>query len=345
MRSPVLLLCNQLDLEASHPSAWCWVIHILICRQRLDLMKADRFLFFPFIISKAILTWARLTLWKLQWEPTHVGQSHLLPENIFPDADNPSFKMHSLKLRAAKVMPDTHPILIIKHTHTHTHTHTHQPSRTRVESKKLEAPDAVCLLAYQRCRERQGWSWTRSIHHQIWRRARREEIRDEFKHKSIRGSIKHIEHKGDRLAILKIQDVKRQQCWYCACVSIFYGSGIVLRVSHAVSHSVLMCACVCVCVRARVRVCVCTQLCPTLCSQAPPLMEFSRQEYWGGLLFPPLGDLSDPGIEPEFLVSPTLVGRFFTTEPELQLLSPLFYKWGYWGLERWPVCQSHTAMK
>ena len=126
-----------------------------------------------------------------------------------------------------------------------------------MESKKLEAPDAVCLLAYQRCRERQGWSWTRSIHHQIWRRARREEIRDEFKHKSIRGSIKHIEHKGDRLAILKIQDVKRQQCWYCACVSIFYGSGIVLRVSHAVSHSVLMCVCVCVCVCVCARASVC----------------------------------------------------------------------------------------
>ena len=27
-------------------------------------------------------------------------------------------------------------------------------------------------------------------------------------------------------------------------------------------------------------------------------MEFSRQEYWGGLPFPSAGDLSDPGIEP-----------------------------------------------
>ena len=26
-------------------------------------------------------------------------------------------------------------------------------------------------------------------------------------------------------------------------------------------------------------------------------MEFSRQEYWCGLPFPPLGDLPDPGIE------------------------------------------------
>ena len=29
-------------------------------------------------------------------------------------------------------------------------------------------------------------------------------------------------------------------------------------------------------------------------------MEFSRQEYWSGLLFPPLGDLPNPGMEPEF---------------------------------------------
>ena len=29
-------------------------------------------------------------------------------------------------------------------------------------------------------------------------------------------------------------------------------------------------------------------------------MEFSRQEYWGGLPFPPAGDLPDPGIEPMF---------------------------------------------
>ena len=27
-------------------------------------------------------------------------------------------------------------------------------------------------------------------------------------------------------------------------------------------------------------------------------MEFSRQEYWSGYLFPSPGDLSDPGIEP-----------------------------------------------
>ena len=32
--------------------------------------------------------------------------------------------------------------------------------------------------------------------------------------------------------------------------------------------------------------------------QAPPSMEFSRQEYWNGLPFPSPGDLPNPGIEP-----------------------------------------------
>ena len=43
--------------------------------------------------------------------------------------------------------------------------------------------------------------------------------------------------------------------------------------------------------------------------QAPLSMGFSRQEYWSGLPFPPLGDLPDPGIEP---MSPALqVDSFF----------------------------------
>ena len=32
--------------------------------------------------------------------------------------------------------------------------------------------------------------------------------------------------------------------------------------------------------------------------QAPPSMEFSRQECWNGLPFPSPGDLPNPGIEP-----------------------------------------------
>ena len=41
-------------------------------------------------------------------------------------------------------------------------------------------------------------------------------------------------------------------------------------------------------------------------------VEFSRQEYWGGLLFPSPGDLPNPGVKAK---SPALAGGFFTAEP------------------------------
>ena len=47
----------------------------------------------------------------------------------------------------------------------------------------------------------------------------------------------------------------------------------------------------------------------TIALQGPLSSRFSRQEYWSGLPFPP------SGIKPEFLVSPALAGRFFTTAP------------------------------
>ena len=40
--------------------------------------------------------------------------------------------------------------------------------------------------------------------------------------------------------------------------------------------------------------------------QVPLSMEFSRQEYWGGLPFPSPGDLPDPGIKPMSPVAPAL---------------------------------------
>ena len=40
-------------------------------------------------------------------------------------------------------------------------------------------------------------------------------------------------------------------------------------------------------------------------------MEFSRQEYQGGLPFPPPGDLPDPGLKPASLAFPALAGGFF----------------------------------
>ena len=50
----------------------------------------------------------------------------------------------------------------------------------------------------------------------------------------------------------------------------------------------------------------------TVACQASLSMEFSRQEYWGGLPCPSPGDLPDPGIEP---MSPSLQSDSLPTEP------------------------------
>ena len=63
----------------------------------------------------------------------------------------------------------------------------------------------------------------------------------------------------------------------------------------------------------------CIQLFATLWTVsylAPLSMEFSRQEYWSGVPYPPAGDLPDPGIKPAFRTSPAFAGRFFTAEPQ-----------------------------
>ena len=53
----------------------------------------------------------------------------------------------------------------------------------------------------------------------------------------------------------------------------------------------------------------------TVACQAPLSVGFFRQEYWSGLPFPPPGDLPNPGIKPESLVSLALAAGFFTTAP------------------------------
>ena len=55
----------------------------------------------------------------------------------------------------------------------------------------------------------------------------------------------------------------------------------------------------------------------TVAPQAPMSMEFSSQEYWSGLPFPPLGDFPNPGIEPASLA---LAGRFFTSSTNWGIL-------------------------
>ena len=53
----------------------------------------------------------------------------------------------------------------------------------------------------------------------------------------------------------------------------------------------------------------------TATHQALVSMEFCKQEYSNGLLFPFSGDLPDPVIEPVSPASLALAGRFFTTGP------------------------------
>ena len=62
----------------------------------------------------------------------------------------------------------------------------------------------------------------------------------------------------------------------------------------------------------------CIPLCVTLWTaacQAPLSIGSSRQEYWSGLPFSPLGDLPDPGIKPSSPMSPVLAGGFFFSLP------------------------------
>ena len=74
-------------------------------------------------------------------------------------------------------------------------------------------------------------------------------------------------------------------------------------------HSAIFCSCLSVC---QVTTVVSDSL--TVDNQAPLSMEFSRQDFWNGLPFPPLGDLPNPRIKPVSLKSPGLAGGFFTAD-------------------------------
>ena len=66
---------------------------------------------------------------------------------------------------------------------------------------------------------------------------------------------------------------------------------------------------------------------PMDCSphQAPPPMEFSREEHWSRLPFPSPGDLPDPVVELTAVVSPALAGGFFATAPPGKLISSIVH--------------------
>ena len=82
------------------------------------------------------------------------------------------------------------------------------------------------------------------------------------------------------------------------------------------THLWTPCVCVCVCVNAQLPSHVQFFATPwTVACQTPLSVVFSRQEYWRGLLFPPPGNLPNPGIKPVSPAAPALAGGFFTTEP------------------------------
>ena len=71
-----------------------------------------------------------------------------------------------------------------------------------------------------------------------------------------------------------------------------------------------VCVCVCACTLSHIWLFVTpwTEAC-----QAPLSMDFSRKEYWSGLLFPSPGDLPDPGIKLVSPMSPPSAGGLFTS--------------------------------
>ena len=91
------------------------------------------------------------------------------------------------------------------------------------------------------------------------------------------------------------------------------------RRAPCTAPSVCTCVCVCVCELSSVQLFVILQ---TVARQSPLSTGFSRQEYWSGFPFLPLGDLTHPGIEP---ASPELASVFLTIEPPAKPCSAL---WG-----------------
>ena len=98
----------------------------------------------------------------------------------------------------------------------------------------------------------------------------------------------------------------------------------------------------------------CVQLSATqwiVAHQATLSMDFSRQEYWSGLLFPSPRDLPDIGIKHASLESPTVGGRFFTTVlpgkpkcyPHLYSPSPSFTSLSKVGQAMWRLLQLDCA--
>ena len=98
------------------------------------------------------------------------------------------------------------------------------------------------------------------------------------------------------------------EIWRCPRCRPFNQSSRVLLLTHS------MCS-----VGVQSLSCVWLSVIPqTVAHQAPPSIEFPRQEYWSGLPLPSPGGLPDPGMEPW---SPALQADSLPSEPEKLLFS------------------------
>ena len=98
----------------------------------------------------------------------------------------------------------------------------------------------------------------------------------------------------------------------------------------------------------------CIQLSVTLWTvalQAPLSMEFSKQEYWNGLLCPPPGDLPNPGIKPgspalqadSLLIE--LVISIQVSNPALPCCRQILYQLGQQGSPTWCIQSAKIEKK
>ena len=99
----------------------------------------------------------------------------------------------------------------------------------------------------------------------------------------------------------------------CICGGILMSPfSFVMLANTRCFFTVRYCGQICVFVLSHLWLCVTPW---TVAHQASLFMQFSRQEYWSGLPFPPAGDLLNPRIKPMSLTSLALAGRLFTTAP------------------------------
>ena len=119
--------------------------------------------------------------------------------------------------------------------------------------------------------------------------------------------------------------------FFCACVSFMFFFVKCLLKSLCFFFFPDLCLLI---IELCLSMCVCAHSCPTVCdpmdcNSPGASVHGIFQEYWSGLLFPPPGDLPDPGFELVSPVSPAWAGGHFTivspAKPQLWVIVFSFY--------------------